>query len=126
TYKSCNTRAARANKFAPTSRATLVQPVRINSRLQVLQHPFPVLDPDHHPRARIETEMIGLAHIHRAVRNLESFGSLQSFAQRTAEFARSRLRSLERLRHGVRDFKTGVPGIGAECGHAACSLRGFV
>src|SRR5216683_868283 len=67
----------------------------------VLQHPFPVLNLHHHSGARIEPEMIGLAHIDRTIGNFQSFGLLQRFAQRAPELLGSRLRGLERLGNRV-------------------------
>jgi hypothetical protein len=46
----------------------------------VLQHPFAVLNLHHHPGARVEPEMVGLAHVDRAVGYFQPFGLLQRLA----------------------------------------------
>jgi hypothetical protein len=46
----------------------------------VLQHPFPALNLHHHPSARVEPEMIGLAHRDRAISNFQASGLLQRLA----------------------------------------------
>src|ERR1700719_3875602 len=46
----------------------------------VLQHPFPVLNLHHHPSARVEPEMIGLAHSDCAIGNFQAFGLLHRLA----------------------------------------------
>src|SRR5437870_9339566 len=70
--------------------------------------------------------MVGLAHVDRAVGDLEASGLLERIAQRAAKLPRSGLRGLQRLGNRIADFETRVPGIRTERRHAARALRGFV
>jgi len=71
----------------------------------LLQHPLAAFDAHHHPGARIESQVVGLAHVDDAVGDGQVLRRLERGPQRAPEFDGAGLRRLECDRNRVRELE---------------------